>query len=118
MARIIRNTPCSLFRVDASSGMLSLPLSLLLSLHAADSTHFVRVNQVGYLPDAPKVAVVCSLDGTTVGRFRVEDERGRVVLRERRAVTGGPLGPCRATERLDFSAVRAPGRYVIVAGDA
>jgi hypothetical protein len=93
-------------------------LSLLLALQAAaDSTHVVRVNQVGYLPDAPKVAVVCSLDGTALGRFRVEDERGRVVLRERASEKAGPLGPCAATERLDFSAVRAPGRYVVVAGD-
>jgi endoglucanase len=93
-------------------------LSLILPLLLADSTHFVRVNEVGYLPDAPKVAVVCSLDGTPTRRFRVEDERGRVVLAERAAEPGGPLGPCALTERLDFSAVRRPGRYVVVAGDA
>src|ERR1043166_7341208 len=93
-------------------------IPLLLAPLVVDSTHFVRVNQVGYLPDAPKVAVVCSLDSSRVGRFRVEDERGRVVLRERASTPSGPLGPCISTERLDFSAVRTPGRYVIVAGDA
>jgi hypothetical protein len=93
-------------------------LHVFLAALAVDSTHFVRVNQVGYLPDAPKVAVVCSLDGTAVGTFHVEDERGRVVLKERRSAAAGPLGPCAATERLDFSAVRAPGRYVVVAGAA
>ena len=29
---------------------------------AADSSVFIRINQVGYLPDAPKVAVVCALE--------------------------------------------------------
>src|SRR5438067_13740054 len=92
-----------------------LPLIAVLTA-AIDSTHFVRVNQVGYLPDAPKAAVVCALDGTRLGRYHVEDERGRVVLRERASTSAGALGPCATTERLDFSAVRAPGRYVIVAG--
>ena len=43
----------------------------LASLVAADSTSFIRVNQVGYLPDAPKVAVVCSLTPVDIRTFTV-----------------------------------------------
>ena len=91
-------------------------LGLLLA--AIDSTSFIRVNQVGYLPDAPKVAVLCTLDSTVIPAFRVIDDRGRVVLGPRRTMDEGPFGPCRVTQRLDFSSIRRPGRYSILAGRA
>jgi hypothetical protein len=77
---------------------------------------FIRVNQLGYLTDAPKTAVVCSLDQTTIGSFTVQDAGGRVVFGPRKAVASGAFGPCAQTHRLDFSAFRKPGRYTIVAG--
>src|SRR2546421_179183 len=77
----------------------SMPLfaALLTVAHVAalavDSTIVIRVNQVGYLPEAPKVAVVCALDSTTVMRitrnFVLRDERGRAVFGPRRATPGG-----------------------------
>jgi hypothetical protein len=82
----------------------------------SDSAAFVRVNQVGYLPDAPKVAVVCALRPTALDRFTVQDERGRVVLGPRRAQRDGALGACVETWRLDFSALRGAGRYVVRVG--
>src|SRR3954451_12910709 len=45
-------------------------LAALLALAATDSTRFIRVNQVGYLPDAPKVAVLCALDSADAGLRR------------------------------------------------
>ena len=83
---------------------------------SADSAAFVRVNQVGYLPDAPKVAVVCALRPVALDRFTVEDERGSVVLGPLRARRDGALGACVETWRLDFSALRRAGRYVVRAG--
>ena len=90
---------------------------LLLLPFVVDTTTFIRVNQVGYTPDAPKVAVACSLDSARVGQFVVQDARGRVVLGPRRAERAPGFGPCVVTHRLDFSALRKPGRYRIVAGD-
>ena len=91
-------------------------LALLTSISLfADSANVIRVNQVGYLPAAPKVAVLCSLDSTRFETFVVRDRRDRVVLGPRRAIASGSFGPCRETFRLDFSALRAPGEYVIVA---
>jgi endoglucanase len=90
---------------------------LLSAALLADSVSFIRVNQVGYLPDAPKVAVVCSLEPTRLTSFTVRDARGREVLR-RPARASEPFGPCASTHRLDFSGVRAAGTYTISAGTA
>ncbi|HEV2641744.1 MAG TPA: glycoside hydrolase family 9 protein, partial [Candidatus Elarobacter sp.] len=92
-----------------------LAASVLLAL-PADSTTFIRLNQVGYLPDAPKVAVACSLDSARVDRFVLQDERGRVVLGPLRAERAPAFGPCVVTHRLDFTKLRRAGRYRIVAG--
>src|SRR5436309_788557 len=83
---------------------------------AVTAAVFIRVNQVGYLPDAPKVAVVCSLDTARIASFVVADSAGRVVLGPRRTRSSGSFGPCAATYRLDFTTLRAAGRYVIRAG--
>src|SRR4051812_11691026 len=96
--------------------MLTTLLTALLA--TADSSTFVRVNQVGYLPDAPKVAVACSLDSARIATFVVRDSADRVVFGPRRAQRAPGFGPCTVTHRLDFSAFRRPGRFRIVAGDA
>ncbi len=77
----------------------------------------IRINQVGYLPDAPKVAVVCALAPRAVTAFEVVDASGRRVLGPKRATAHGAWGPCAETYRLDFSALRAPGTYRVHAGD-
>ncbi|MDQ4081028.1 MAG: hypothetical protein M3125_09735, partial [Gemmatimonadota bacterium] len=77
--------------------------------------HVVRINQVGYLPASPKVAVLCSLDSVRVSTFSVETEDGRRVLGPADATAAPGFGPCVSTHRLDFSALREEGRYRIVA---
>jgi hypothetical protein len=76
------------------------------------------VNQAGYLPDAPKVAVACSLDSTHVETFVVQDERGRTVLGPRHARLAPGFGPCVVTHWLDFSALHKAGNYRVVAAGA
>src|SRR5258705_5302196 len=93
-------------------------ITLLAGLLApADSSTVIRVNQVGYLPDAPKVAIACSLDSARVATFVVLDAAGRVVYGPRRAQPAPGFGPCAVTHRLDFTAVRGAGRYRVVAGE-
>ena len=75
----------------------------------------IRVNQVGYLPDAPKVAVVCALAPRAVQTFEVTDARGHRVLGPKPAAATGSFGPCAQTYRLDFSTIRTPGIYRITA---
>src|SRR5881275_2381044 len=75
----------------------------------------IRVNQLGYRPDAPKVAVVCMLEPQVIATYRVVDERDRTVLGPSAATATGQFGPCAVTYRLDFSRLRRPGVYRIVA---
>ena len=81
---------------------------------AAAPAPVIRINQLGYLPDAPKVAVLCSLTPLDVRDFTVEDTGGRRVL-QRSATAAKPFGPCVANYRLDFSTVKTPGEYRIAA---
>jgi hypothetical protein len=97
--------------------MLSHFLTLAVLATSTDSSTFIRVNQVGYLPDAPKVAVACSLDSARIETFVVQDEQGHTVLGPRRAAAAPGFGPCVVTHRLDFTTLRRPGRYRLVAGD-
>ncbi len=83
--------------------------------HAPDSNAFIRVNQLGYLPAAPKVAVVCALTPITLGTFTAVDARGRVVLR-RRAERAPGFAACVETYRLDFTALTTPGTYELRSG--
>ncbi|MEX2326073.1 MAG: glycoside hydrolase family 9 protein, partial [Gemmatimonadaceae bacterium] len=82
---------------------------------APDSNSFIRTNQVGYLPDAPKVAVICSLDFASFSTFEVRDARNRRVHSGPAHATGS-FASCRSTFRLDFSALRREGTYRLIAG--
>ena len=84
---------------------------------ASAPTDVIRINQLGYLPDAPKVAVFCSLTHRELSTFRVADANGRTVL-ERTAQSAKPFGPCATTYRLDFTSIKTTGSYRISAGDA
>lgn len=75
----------------------------------------IRVNQLGYLPDGPKVAVLCATARRRIDTFRVVSADGRVVLGPRAPEDAGAFGPCAQTYRLDFSALRAEGEYRIEA---
>ena len=79
-------------------------------------TAVIRVNQLGYLPDAPKVAIFCSLAQTELHDFAVRDSAGNAVL-QAPAVLAKPFGPCVVNYRLDFSAIKKSGDYrLTVAG--
>ena len=95
--------------------MLSLSSLLLVApLFAQDSTTLhVRVNQLGYRPDAPKIAVVCALRDTAIVRFSVIDARSRTV-HSAPAVAAPPFAACVRTWRLDFTSLRAGGTYRVV----
>ncbi len=100
--------------------MLSTLMIASWLAQAVPDSSVIRVNQVGYLPDAPKVAALCaigSVDRDGARRFVVRDEKtGRRVFGPSSAPTSGPFGPCVQTWRLDFSTLRAPGRYTIEVG--
>ena len=93
-------------------------IHLLLLLQTATDpalTGVIRINQLGYLPDAPKVAVFCSLTNIGLGDFLVVDGMGREILR-RPATPAKLFGPCVVSYRLDFSSIRKTGEYKISTG--
>jgi len=88
--------------------------ALLLAVAPSDSA-FIRVNQLGYAPDAPKVAVVCALQPVAIGAFELRDAGARVVLRGR-AQASAPFAACTQTWRLDFTRLAREGTYRLEAG--
>ena len=96
--------------------MLSLALLSAIQIAAVTPTAVIRVNQLGYLPDAPKVAVLCALQGLADVRSFVVTNASSVKVLERPAVRAKPFGPCIDAYRLDFSDVRTEGEYRITAG--
>lgn len=96
-------------------------LTLLLAVIAisASAASWVRVNQLGYLPAATKVAVLLSQNDTVVTAFEVVDAfTGATVFTGHDLRATGALGTMRATYRLNFSALRTPGSYFLKAGNA
>ena len=80
----------------------------------------IRVNQVGYLPDAPKVAVVCALDTVSVSGFEITAVSPQSTQKSQRKVAqrSGPFGPCVRTYRLNFSDILAAGTYTLAVDGA
>lgn len=97
--------------------LVSLLMALAAATTAAGQSAWIRVNQLGYQPDAIKVAVLVSKDsGLTCTGFRVHDAlTGDAVLEVPAVRAFGPWGPFARSYRLDLSALRKPGAYVIEA---
>ena len=94
--------------------MLLTVAALLVAL-LSRAEGWVRINQLGYLPEATKVAVYMGSEAPA--QFTLVDAyTGAEVFRADARPTG-PLGQMAATARLDFSAFQIPGAYRIVAGD-
>jgi endoglucanase len=100
------------------AGLFLIVVSLSGPKPQTDSTVAIRVNQIGYELEARKVAVICALTPREIPSFRIVGAGNRTVFGPRRAEPGGTFGPCAATFRLDFSALRRPGVYRIVAAGA
>jgi hypothetical protein len=84
------------------------------ALSGSDSLH-IRINQMGYRPDARKVAVVCALQRTALTEFTIIDLHGRRRHGPEPVRESEPFGPCAQTYRLDFTAFRAQGEFLLVA---
>ena len=80
-------------------------------LHAGG---WIRINQIGYLPEATKVAVYMDNDAVRVNAFEVVDAFTQAVEMTSGAVRAtGAMGAMQTTCRLDFSAMTRPGAYFL-----
>lgn len=80
---------------------------------------WVRINQLGYLPKATKVAVLMSNLPTTVDSFQLINAfTGKVAYTSNQVQAMGAMGNMKATFRLRFSAFTQPGTYYIKVGQS
>ena len=80
----------------------------------AHAGSWIRINQIGYLPQATKVAVYMDNDAVTVTSFEVVDAfTGKVELVTDAVKPTGKMGGMKATCRLDFSRLQRPGAYFL-----
>ena len=80
---------------------------------------WIRVNQLGYLPASPKVAVYMSDEAIDLESYAlVDDCTGQEVMRFDTPRAAGLWGRMQRMYRLDFTACNRPGTYRLRAGDA
>ena len=88
----------------------------ILSLAAvqAFAGSWIRVNQIGYLPEATKVAVFMSDETAQINGFELVDAfTGEVAFSFSAVRPTGVLGRMKTTCRLDFSGLKTSGAYYI-----
>lgn len=82
----------------------------------AKEESWIRINNLGYLPQSIKVAVLGSKVEVEVKSFSLVDAvTGKKVYTSRRVMAKGAYGPFASSYRLDFSDFEATGRYFIQA---
>lgn len=79
---------------------------------------WIRVNQIGYLPDDIKVAVMIMEQPEDVKSFKITNVATGKSVKLQRVNNKGAQHPFGATARLDFSQIKEAGTYVIEAGSA
>ena len=88
----------------------------ILSLAAvqAFAGSWIRVNQIGYLPEATKVAVFMSDETAQINGFELVDAfTGEVAFSSSVVRPTGVMGRMKTTCRLDFSGLKTSGAYYI-----
>ena len=82
------------------------------------SNSWIRINLLGYQPSSTKVAIWASKLNALPKKFElVSKESGKVVFSSTFIQFFGKYGPFTATARLNFSAFKTPGKYVIRANN-
>ena len=82
------------------------------------SNSWIRINLLGYQPSSTKVAIWASKLNALPNKFElVSKESGKVVFSSTLIQFFGKYGPFTATARLNFSAFKTPGKYVIRANN-
>lgn len=78
---------------------------------------WIRINQLGYLPDGIKVAVWGTKASATITKWELVDAKTRKVVASGQAGKAfGAYGPFQQSYRLNFSSFKKAGRYYLQAG--
>ena len=91
-------------------------LSIVVALGQEQS--WIRINQLGYLPQSKKVAVWVTKESRTLNNFKVINSvSNQQVLKAKVGKKFGAYGPFAQGYRLDFSALNTNGTYYILTDD-
>jgi len=99
--------------------ILTLLTSLLfLNFTSKKETSWIRINQLGYLPQSIKVAVLGSKESIIVKSFSlVNASTNKTVFTSEKIEVKGAFGPFTTSFRLNFSNFKTKGKYYILAGN-
>lgn len=96
----------------AASLVLAMTTASAAQVAAPPAGGLVRVNQLGYAAGSAKVAYLMSGTASAGAKFSVLDRSGRRVLTGRVGADAGEWNTAYPhVHRIDFSAVRRPGKY-------
>lgn len=99
------------------TALFIISLLLTIQISSAQDT-WIRVNQLGYKPEAKKVAVWVSKRDQSVREFLLRDIHTQaVVFKGKASKAFGAYGPFVQSYRLDFSSFRQPGEYIVETDD-
>ncbi|RYY70754.1 MAG: cellulase, partial [Chitinophagaceae bacterium] len=80
---------------------------------------WIRINQLGYLPNSKKAGVWCSKDSISISNWQLIDAQTKKIATSGKAGKAfGAYGPFKQSYRLDFSHFSKPGKYYLQAGGA
>jgi peptidoglycan/xylan/chitin deacetylase (PgdA/CDA1 family) len=99
------------------SAVFTISLAFCLTTCSTkESDSWIRINQLGYLPNAIKVAVLGSKDDISISSFSIHDAKtGEEIQTLSTIESKGKYGPFSSSFRLDFSEFSEEGAYFIIA---
>jgi len=97
---------------------LLLFLSAFILSTSSYGQSWIRINQLGYLPESVKVGVFISNEQIPDKGFTIHDAiTGKVVFKGKAEIYSGKEWGLRSAARLDFSEIQSPGGYYIRIGN-
>ena len=92
---------------------------MLCGAYFAFAGQWIRINQLGYLPESIKVAVFISEEGVDITEFELVDAKTDKKVKVLKSVQStGKYGSMNSTYRLNFTDFEKSGEYYIRAGKA
>lgn len=94
---------------------LILSLLVIMSISIAYGESWIRINQLGYLPNSVKVAVFISTETQKYIKFSIYDAiTDKEVFRGKPVSFNGEYWGMKSAARIDFSEFETPGGYYII----
>ena len=94
-----------------------IALFILTGCTKHESKSWIRINQLGYLPSTPKIAILASKNDIEPGIFEIcATNTDETVWQSEKIISFGEYGPFQSTFRLDFSEFKEEGEFYLVAG--